>query len=290
MLHNPRALWDSSVTDPDLAYHLKLVDLFATMCLGENRSAEGMFQTIFDIDTVLNVLAEDSVAFVCKMPYARFLNSVYMGSSATRRDPALVRLHKDARLWQFLQKFVYPFLTERLRSVDLSNAAAARLAFDSNNLYFLFSGIVPFLQMFFDHFYVPNEASHDEASLSMALAHALFRLMDKWMHIVRDNLQYPASIKLVKTIGEAVGDTNLVQTAQTRLDKDVATNPGVGCLRAGLREFLYFFPFSFLLFPYLLPFSLFLFLFLFLFLSLPLPLSLSLFLPFCSSLSLLFYF
>ena len=54
-----------------LAYHLELVNLLAACADGENRYIESMCQTIFTVEEVIHVLADDHIDNIRKAPYLK---------------------------------------------------------------------------------------------------------------------------------------------------------------------------------------------------------------------------
>ncbi|XP_025079753.1 inositol 1,4,5-trisphosphate receptor type 3-like [Pomacea canaliculata] len=179
ILDQPPDVRESILTSQDskqLHYFLAMVDLLASCAEGDNQYIASICQTIFSIPELLRVLNNPAIRNSSKRPFLRFLLCVYLSSAGGAVESGAGDFSQDRRLWQYLEAVTIelrrvtsvvsasPHLAARLLRRPGGRCETTSLPEEElwGTLDYVFSAVMPFLQVFCRTYYRPDPEGFPE--------------------------------------------------------------------------------------------------------------------------------
>ena len=81
-----------------------MTDLLASCAEGENVFIESVFQTVYSVSEVLEILADPDLLPERKRPFARFLVSVYLTTTGDLQQSRTAELFGNPKMWEYLEQ------------------------------------------------------------------------------------------------------------------------------------------------------------------------------------------
>ncbi|XP_064638655.1 inositol 1,4,5-trisphosphate receptor type 3-like isoform X2 [Lineus longissimus] len=214
---------------PDIQYLISLVDLLATCAEGENRFIESICQTIFSVMELLEVINNTSISNNLKKPYLRFFLWVYLNTAGGMIESGSGDLPHDPRMWEYLNglnKEMSKLSTFAESNLDtckqLLKKPPAKVSTNKSDvelhhgsLWYIFDGVMPFLQVFFRTYYAPDREHYpDEADRVDKLANTMMAFVDKYGPLISDVTRMKTMVSCMSSVLSA--STLPVKVKETR--------------------------------------------------------------------------
>eukprot|EP00049_Salpingoeca_infusionum_P018394 m.357042 g.357042 ORF g.357042 m.357042 type:complete len:2607 (+) comp17695_c0_seq1:174-7994(+) len=145
-------------SDPDRLnlqrYHANLVSLFAQCAEGYDRFIESTCSTLFTLEELLEVIGEQDIPLFVRSAYMRFLNFVYIETTANPLEVGTVILQHDSRLWHYLKRMALINIKDIYSRVT---PVKPFLSLDEDT--FVYDAYLPLLDQVLTHFYNPEQSA-----------------------------------------------------------------------------------------------------------------------------------
>ncbi|EDV21059.1 uncharacterized protein TRIADDRAFT_60448 [Trichoplax adhaerens] len=89
-----------------LLYLLNMINLLSQCAEGNNHCLESICQELLPIDEIFDVLLEINIPIYIKIPYLKYLTSVYMYAGKDETEKLMLQTHLKSDLWSFIQNIL----------------------------------------------------------------------------------------------------------------------------------------------------------------------------------------
>ncbi|EGD81749.1 hypothetical protein PTSG_02461 [Salpingoeca rosetta] len=154
-------------------YHANMVGLIAQCAEGYTRFIESTCMTFFEIEEIIDVIANDKIPLFIKTEYMRFLNFVYLETTASQLEAGTQDLYSDMRLWHSLQH-----LASRHFDAFYTRQTAESPLLPEDEERFIYEAFLPLLTVVIRDFYQPKLCPTSQKPLA-DIATKIFSFADR---------------------------------------------------------------------------------------------------------------
>ncbi|RDD45113.1 Inositol 1,4,5-trisphosphate receptor type 3 [Trichoplax sp. H2] len=198
-----------------LLYLLNMINLLSQCAEGNNHCLESICQELLPIDEIFDVLLEINIPIYIKIPYLKYLTSVYMYAGKGETEKLMLQTHLKSDLWSFIQNIlqILQALNDQInRQVKSGVAGINRLRFimkrknilllngtnkaglENGIFIYLFNGILPFLQVYFELYFQfeseDDSVYHGQMKVVRELTLLLHQLANNTIRVLTDKHQF----------------------------------------------------------------------------------------------------
>ncbi|XP_053404101.1 inositol 1,4,5-trisphosphate receptor type 3-like isoform X2 [Mercenaria mercenaria] len=197
------ALFESSDTH-ELHIFISVVDLLATCAEGENKFIESICQTIFKIPELFKVLNNPNISDNLKRPYLTFFLGSYLNTVNRMIGSGAGDIHHDTATWEYVTnvnetivKVTVYVNSNRDQVGKLLKKPPGNGITDRNemeqmrgSLHYLFSAVMPFLQVFCTSYYENDQVNYPAEVVKMkALSESFKSFFEEIVPLVSNEKQ-----------------------------------------------------------------------------------------------------